>query len=69
MVIFSVVVPSFLTRRTDKQIRKREERRRKKKKRNSFLDDFLRKQLANEKCTLSIVSKLNIHDVPIVVRD
>jgi hypothetical protein len=27
MVIFSVVVPSFLTRRTDKQIRKREERK------------------------------------------
>jgi hypothetical protein len=25
MVILSVVVPSFLTRRTDKQIRKREE--------------------------------------------
>ena len=31
MVIFSVVVPSFLTRRTDKQIRKIEERKRRKK--------------------------------------
>lgn len=42
MVIFYLVVPSFLTRRTDKQIRREKEEEEESK---NLLDDFLRKQI------------------------